>query len=160
MAEYRIRATGAVVTESEFRAMRPNTSFPVQLSDELLNDFGADVVFEGPQASPTRYQVAYRDGVEQVNGKWYTKYSVADMDAEGIAAVDAQLKAANEARAKQELEATDWADLASVRNTSNTPHLVNGAAFDTYRLALRAIVINPPVDVAEWPARPTAEWSA
>lgn len=158
--EIRLRADGAVVMEQEFRRMFPNTSMPQQLTEQLINDFGGDVVFEGPQAQPTRYQVAYRNGVELINGKWYTKYSVADMDADGIAAVDAQLKAANEARAKQELEATDWADLASVRNTSNTPHLVNGAAFDTYRLALRAIVINPPVDVAEWPARPTAEWSA
>lgn len=158
--EIRVRDTGAVMLESEFRAMHPNTSFPVQLSDELLNDFGADVVFEGPQASPTRYQVAYRDGVEQVNGKWYTKYSVADMGADGIAAVDAQLKAANEARAKQELETSDWAELPTVRDPSKTPHLVNAAAFDAYRVELRAIVVNPPVDVAQWPARPDAVWSS
>ncbi len=77
MAEYRIQETGAVVTESELRAMHPNTSFPYVLTEELVNDLGADVVFEGPQPTATKYQVVYRDGVEQIEGKWYTKYSVA-----------------------------------------------------------------------------------
>ena len=158
--QVRIRETGAVMYEGEFRALHPNTSFPAQISEELLNDMGADVVFEGPQASPTMYQVAFRDGVEQIDGKWYTKYSVSDMDAEGIAAVDAQLKAANSAQAKQLLLESDWADLASVRNTAVTPHLVNASDFDTYRLALRSIVIDPPVTVDPWPERPTASWSS
>lgn len=158
--EIRIRTSGAVVTEQEFRALHPDTSFPQQLSEQLLDAFDADVVFQGAQAQPTRYQVAYRDGVEQIGGKWFTKYSVADMDADAIAAMDMQLQAANEARAKQELEASDWAELATVRNTSLTPHLVNAADFDTYRVALRAIVVSPPVDVDPWPVRPTAVWSS
>ena len=63
--EIRIRETGNVVTEQEFRAMFPNTGFPVQLTEAIINDFGGDVVLEGPQAQPTRYQVAFRDGIEQ-----------------------------------------------------------------------------------------------
>ena len=73
--QVRIRETGAVMYESEFRALHPNTSMPQQLSEELLNDFGADVVFEGPQASGgTVYQYSQAAGVEQIDGKWYTKY--------------------------------------------------------------------------------------
>lgn len=73
--QVRIRTTGQVMYESEFRALHPNTSMPQQLSEELLNDFGADVVFEGPQASGgTVYQYSQAQGVEQINGKWYTKY--------------------------------------------------------------------------------------
>ena len=73
--QIRIRESGAVMYESEFRALHPNTSMPQQLSEELLNDFGADVVFEGPQASGgTVYQYSQAQGVEQINGKWYTKY--------------------------------------------------------------------------------------
>ncbi len=49
--QIRIRTTGAVMYESEFRASFPNTSMPQQLSESLLNDLGADVVFEGPQAT-------------------------------------------------------------------------------------------------------------
>ena len=73
--QIRLRTTGQVMYESEFRALHPSTSMPQQLSEELLNDFGADVVFEGPQATGgTVYQYSQRQGVEQVNGKWYTKY--------------------------------------------------------------------------------------
>lgn len=73
--EIRIRETGNVVTESEFRAMHPNTGFPVPLTEAIINDFGGDVVFEGPQASGgTVYQYSQRQGVEQIDGKWYTKY--------------------------------------------------------------------------------------
>ncbi len=73
--EIRIRETGAVVSETEFRALHPNTSMPQQLSAELLNNFGADIVFEGPQASGGEFwQYSIRDGVQELNGKWYTRY--------------------------------------------------------------------------------------
>lgn len=73
--QVRIRTTGQVMYESEFRALHPNTSMPQQLSEELLNAFGADVVFEGPQATGgTVYQYSQAQGVEQIDGKWYTKY--------------------------------------------------------------------------------------
>lgn len=73
--QIRIRESGSVMYESEFRALHPNTSMPQQLSEELLNAFGADVVFEGPQASGgTVYQYSQAQGVEQIEGKWYTKY--------------------------------------------------------------------------------------
>ena len=73
--QVRIRETGQVMYEGEFRALFPNTSMPQQLSEELLNSFGADVVFEGPQATGgTVYQYSQASGVEQIDGKWYTKY--------------------------------------------------------------------------------------
>jgi len=73
--QVRIRTTGQVMYESEFRTLFPNTSLPQQLTEALINDLGADVVFEGPQASGgTVYQYSQAQGVEQVNGKWYTKY--------------------------------------------------------------------------------------
>lgn len=156
--EIRIREDGAVVTESEFRAMNAESSLPVALTAEVLDGMGADPVLEGPQPTPTRYQYAQRDGVEEVDGQWFTKWIVVDMTDEQKDALDAQSKQANAATAKQMLEASDWADLASVRNTANTPHLSNTSAFDAYRVALRAIAIDPPVAVAEWPVRPDAIW--
>ena len=82
----RIRETGAVVYQDEFRAMHPNTSFPLVLSEDLLNDFGADPVFEGPQPTLTADQYAQADGVELINGQWFTKYIAVDYTAEEIAA--------------------------------------------------------------------------
>lgn len=72
--EIRIRESGQVVMEQEFRAMHPNTSF-ASLDETTLDAFGADVVFEGPQAIGGEFwQYSMRNGVEQINDKWYTKY--------------------------------------------------------------------------------------
>ena len=145
--EIRIRQTGKVVTESEFRAMFPNTGFPVQLTEAIINDFGGDVVFEGPQAQPTRYQVAFRDGVEQVNGKWFTKYSVSDMDQEAKAAVDSAQASAVRTDRNKRLSDSDWTQV------SDSP--VDKVAWATYRQALRDISAQTgfPWDI-KWPENP------
>ncbi len=157
--------------EAEFRAYIKANDGPTwgQTTDEILDSLGADVVFEGPQATGgTVYQYSQRDGVEQIEGKWYTKYvlgpiftgeTAAADEAAYVAMKDAEFKAANAARAKQELLATDWSENASVRNAAVTPHLTNTTDFDTYRLALRAIAIDPPATVTEWPVRPDATWA-
>lgn len=145
--EIRIRATGQVMTDSEFRASHPNTSFPPQLSEALINNFDADVVFEGPQAQPTRYQTAYRDGVQQINGKWYTKYSVADMDDDAKAAIDARQADAVRATRNQKLKDSDWTQVADAP--------VDKDAWATYRQALRDVPSQAgfPWDV-QWPTEP------
>ena len=49
MPEYRIRSTGEVLTDQEFRKRHKNTSFSRLLDEKLLDAFDTDVVFEGPQ---------------------------------------------------------------------------------------------------------------
>lgn len=129
--EIRIRETGAVLMEQEFRALHPNTSMPQPLTEAIINSFGGDVVFNGPQAQPTRYQVAFRDGVEQIDGKWYSKFSVSDMDAEGIAATDSAQAAAVRSDRNTKLSASDWTQVADAP--------VDKAAWAAYRQALRDI---------------------
>ena len=71
----RIRSTGQTMYESEFRANNPNTSFPPQITASILNEFGADPVLNGAQATGgTVYQDSQQDGVEQIDGKWFTKH--------------------------------------------------------------------------------------
>lgn len=147
--EIRIRETGAVMLEDEFRAYQRANGGPSwdRTTDEVLEALGADVVFEGPQAQPTRYQVAFRDGVVQMDGRWFTKYSVADMDAEAIAAKDAeQAKSVREQR-NQKLKDSDWTQVADAP--------VDKAAWATYRQALRDITAQAgfPWDI-QWPAQP------
>jgi hypothetical protein len=78
--QIRIRENGAVMFWHEFRALlleqNPSELITVaEQSEEWLDAHGADIVFEGPQATGgTVYQYSMRDGVEQINGKWYTKY--------------------------------------------------------------------------------------
>ena len=70
-----IKYNNEVVYEQGFRALFPNTSMPQQLTEEIIKGLGGEVVLEGPQASGgTVYQYSQRQGVEEVAGKWYTKY--------------------------------------------------------------------------------------
>lgn len=145
--QIRIQSTGAVVYEGEFRSLFPSTSLPQQLTEALINELGGDVVFEGAQASPTRYQTAYANGVEQVAGKWYTKYSVADMEQEAKDALDAQQSTSVRAERTKKLADTDWTQL--------TDAPVNSAAWGTYRQALRDVTTQEtfPWEVT-WPTQP------
>jgi len=145
--QIRIRQTGAVMYEGEFRAMHSNTSMPQQLSETLINDLGADVVFEGPQPQPTRYQVGFADGLEQIDGKWYTKYSVADMGQEAKAIKDAEQAEKTRSQRTDKLKGSDWTQVADAP--------VDKAAWATYRQALRDITAQSdfPWGV-QWPTQP------
>jgi len=145
--EIRIRDTGQVVMESEFRAMFPDTSFPVPLTLGVINDFGGDPIMEGPQAQPTRYQTAFRDGIQEIEGKWYTKYSVADMDDEAKAALDAQQAASMRAERNRRLSECDW--------TQITDSTADKQSWGVYRQSLRDVPSQEgfPWEI-NWPVTP------
>ena len=137
--QIRIKETGAVVLQRDLRDLYPNTSGPL---DGLY-----DVVFEGPQAQATRYQHAYRDGVEQIDGKWYTKYSVVEMGNESKAAVDAAHTQAMRNNRNQALSASDWTQLADAP--------VDKVAWATYRQSLRDITLQTGFPwTIDWPVAP------
>jgi hypothetical protein len=148
--EIRIKESGQVMYESEFRSLHPNTSFPVPLTAEIVNDFGGDVVLEGPQAQPTRYQTAYRDGVEQIDGQWFTKYSVADLDDEAKAAKDVEQAKSVRQQRDDKLKETDWMVIRSAETS-----VALAAEWATYRQALRDITAQAgfPWEVT-WPDAP------
>ena len=107
---------GRVMYEGEFRALFPNTSLPQQLTEAIINDMGGDVVFEGPQATGgTVYQYSQADGIEQVDGKWYTKYILGPVftDTEESSAVEqeAAYKATKDAEQAKSVRATRDAKL-------------------------------------------------
>ena len=113
--QIRIRETGAVIYESEFRKLFPNTSLPSQLSETIINELGGDVVFEGPQATGgTVYQYSMSQGVEQIEGKWYTKYilgptfidTVVDGTTTTAAEHEAAYKASKDAEQAKSVRAT------------------------------------------------------
>jgi hypothetical protein len=75
--QIRIRESGAVMYEAEFRAYQQANGGPSweTTTTEVLEALGADVILEGPQATGgTVYQYSQASGVEQLDGKWYTKY--------------------------------------------------------------------------------------
>jgi hypothetical protein len=165
--QVRIRETGAVMYESEFRAYQQANGGPTwgQTTEEILNSLGADVVFEGPQATGgTVYQYSQRDGVEQVDGKWYTKYVLGPVftdttDAEGNVTTAADNEAAYKAakdteQAKsvrqqrtEKLKNSDWTQVADAP--------VDQAAWATYRQALRDVTAQSGFPwTIDWPKMP------
>ena len=145
--EIRIQSTGAVVQEQEFRAMFPNTSLPVPLTEAAINGLGGDIVFEGPQPTATRYQIVTRQGVIQLDSKWYTNYVAVDLSPEACTALDEQQASTVRITRNARLADCDWTQV------EDSP--VDKAAWATYRRSLRDITAQPgfPWDI-EWPRDP------
>jgi hypothetical protein len=143
--EIRVRSNGLVMQESELRAYL-QTNYDT-LTPEVTELLGVDVVLEGPQASPSRYQTAFRDGVDNINGLWYTKYSVADMDADAIAAKDAEQAKNVRNQRTEKLAASDWTQL--------TDAPINSSVWASYRQQLRDITaqVGFPWEI-NWPVAP------
>ena len=146
--QIRIRQTGAVMYESEFRTYTKANDGPSweTTTTEILEALGVDPVFEGPQASGgTVYQYSQSAGVEQIEGKWYTKYILGpvffDTTVDGVTTTAAEAEAAyknikdtEQAKAvrtsrTQMLKDSDWTQIAD--STADKP------AWSTYRQALR-----------------------
>jgi len=166
--EIRIRSTGAVMFESEFRRLHPNTSLPAQLSEAVLNDLGADVVLEGPQASGAdHYQFSQRSGVEQINGRWYTKYvlgpiftdnedaTAAEQEAAYKAAKDAEQAKAIRAERDKKLSECDWVTIKAIDASSDGLGIQLPLVWINYRKALRDVPGQAgfPWNVT-WPTKP------
>jgi hypothetical protein len=158
----RNKQTGAVVTDGEFRAAFPSTGFPIHITEQTYNEFGYDVVLEGPQASGgTVYQYSVPAGVEQIDGKWYTKHILGPVFTDGETTA-AQQEAAYKTQKDEEqsknvrtqrtekLRDCDWTQLDDTP-MSNTQK----ADWAEYRQALRDVPDQAgfPWEV-EWPVQP------
>jgi len=123
--------SGQVMYEAEFRAYTLANGGPTweTTTAEVLASLGANVVLEGPSTQPTRYQTAYRDGVEQIDGQWFTKYSVAEMDDEAKTAKDAEQAKSVRTTRDEKLKDSDWTQVADAP--------VDKAVWATYRQELR-----------------------
>lgn len=78
---------------------------------------------------------------------------------EPIPQMPEEIKAINKQQAEALLQKTDYLEAQTIRNTALTPHLINVDEIDSYRLQLRAIAINPPSTLVEWPTKPENIWS-
>jgi hypothetical protein len=152
--EIRLRSTGEVMYESEFRTRfaqnLPSRPLTQEWLDAYTGDPAGDIVFEGPQATGgTVYQYSIRQGVVQIGDKWYTNYVLGpiftDRAAEGnqpaqtAAEQETEYKAMRDAdQAKnirsyrtQLLKDSDWTQIAD--------STADKTAWATYRQALRDI---------------------
>jgi len=155
----RVRNTGEVMYLPQWEQTFPDTSFPNPIPVETLNEFGADVVLDGPYPTAGTYQYVISGPVIEQDGAWYTSFIVEDMDAEQIAAKNAELAASNKAQATTLLTQTDWTAIPDVADPlKSEPYLMNQAEFVSYRSVIRAIAVKPTYD-AFFPNMPVEEWS-
>jgi hypothetical protein len=164
----RIRSTGQLMQDSEFRMLLKSAANAAwkapELTQEILDIIGADPVFEGPQASGgTVYQYSQYDGIEQVEGKWYTKYILGpiftDTTVDGVTTTAAEAEAAYKATKDAEqaknvrtsrndlLTKCDWTQIAD--------STADKTVWATYRQALRDVTAQDgfPWNVI-WPEQP------
>ena len=164
--EIRVKLTGAVMYQDEFRQLHQGLGLPKVLTEEVINAWGGDIVFEGPQASGgTVYQYSQRSGVEQIEGKWYTKYvlgpvftdraategepakTAAEQEAEYKAMKDAEQAKSVRASRTQMLKDSDWTQIAD--------STADKAAWAVYRQALRDVTAQAGFPwTIDWPTQP------
>ena len=166
--EIRNRSNGELTTVSQFKATQPNTSFPKQITTDILDSYGYDPVLNGAAATVTApYEVSVRSGVEEIKGQWFTKFVVgpvftdttdeedvvttaADNEAVYKAGVDAT--AADNVRQTRDtkLSESDWTQLTDTQLSESV-----AAEWTTYRQALRDIPNTDgfPHEVT-WPDQP------
>ena len=153
--EIRVRSTGAVMFWNEFRELLLSQN-PSELitvapqTEEWLDAHGADIVFEGPQATGgTVYQYSMRQGVEQIGDKWHTKYVLGPIfiDTPAIKDRPARTAAENEVLYKAAMDANQAANVRQQRNAklreSDWTQIADSTAdkptWAAYRQALRDI---------------------
>jgi hypothetical protein len=159
---------GQVMYEAEFRTHIKANGGPTwdTTTPEVLEALGADVVFEGPQATGgTVYQYSQADGVEQIDGKWYTKHilgpvftdreatetdpakTAAEQEAEYKATKDAEQAKSVRTSRGEKLKDSDWTQVADAP--------VDKEAWATYRQALRDVTGQEGFPwTIEWPTIP------
>jgi len=158
--QIRIKSTGDVVSEQSFRTLNSNTSLPVQLTEEVINALGGDIIFEGPQATADNaYQYSQYAGLEEVNGKWYTKYVLGPIFTDNDDATAAEQEEAyklikdneqaNSVRSTrgQKLKDCDWTQVIDAP--------VDQVSWAKYRQELRDLTSQKgfPWNI-EWPVQP------
>jgi uncharacterized protein (DUF1330 family) len=153
---------GQVMYEAEFRTHIKANSGPSwdTTTPEVLEALGAAVVFEGPQATGgTVYQYSQAAGVEQIEGKWYTKYilgpvftdteeaTAAEQEAEYKAMKDAEQATSVRQQRGEKLKDSDWTQVADAP--------VDQATWAAYRQALRDVTAQAGFPwTIDWPVAP------
>jgi hypothetical protein len=120
------------------------------LTEEVINEWGGDIVLEGPQATGgTVYQYSMRSGVQEIEGKWYTKYILGpvftdraaegDQPAQTAAEQETAYKAMKDAEQAKSVRTTRTEKLKDCDWTQIADSTADKTAWATYRQALRDI---------------------
>lgn len=164
---YRVRESGAVLTQGQVRGLHPNTSFPAVWDQAVCDFIGIDPILSSPQPTPGLLEAVFADGVEQdALGNWVEKWSVRPMfsdytDKEGVLHTREEQEqeyltrrnndqwAIIRADRNKRLAESDWTQVDDAPLSN-----VEKAAWATYRQALRDITLQPDPFNIVWPEKP------
>ena len=174
MTRIRIRETSEVLSETSFRILHKKTRpvLPNVLTEEILDSFGADPVFEGPQPTLTPpYEISVYDGVKQdETGKWFVVYNIGPTfneyaDENGYiytveeqmnsykAIIDESISSDVRNTRNQYLSKTDWTQIPDSPLSED-----QRTAWANYRKSLRDLTDHenfPHLSNSDWPTQPT-----
>ena len=167
--EIRNRSNGELTTISQFKASQPNTSFPKQITVEILDSYGYDPVLNGTPATVVApYEISMRSGVEEVEGQWFTKFfagpvftdttdddgnvtTAADNEAAYKVRIDAEAATSVRILRDKLIAETDWTQLTDSQLSDSVK-----ATWVTYRQALRDLPTSEGFPhTTTWPAKPS-----
>ena len=134
----------------ELRRDNPNVSFPKQVPDTLLAEYGVYPVTETDQPSytPRTQNIAQETTPTLVSGVWTVGWTVTDKTAEETTEYDNSVAVGNRDLRNRLLADTDWTGLSDVTMS---------AEMTTYRQALRDITTHanwPNLEPDDWPTQP------
>ena len=139
--QYRNINDGTLSTQRQLKAANPNTSFPRSWTEGTLKFLEVEPVQSTAPPEVGPYEVAVRDGVEQVEGNWVEKWNVAPMfTATEDATVDEQIAAYDARQLEQKREGM------SASNEDLRVALNNAGVYQTLT-ASKTFIENPELDI-------------
>jgi hypothetical protein len=134
----------------QLRRDNPNTSFPKQISTDMLESYGVYPVTQAEQPSYTpRTQNSAKESTPSlVGGVWTLGWTVSAKTSEETTEYDNTIAGVNRDKRNTLLSETDWTGMSDVTMTSG---------MTTYRQALRDITAHdnwPNLEDADWPTKP------
>jgi len=133
----------------QLRRENPNTSFPKQIPDEILESYGVlSVTFPDAPSIDDRTQKIDQEATPSlVAGAWTIRWTTSSKTADETAEYDADMAASNRDNRDNFLSQSDWTQVADAP--------VDATAWGTYRQALRDIPDQAgfPNDI-NWPTKP------
>jgi hypothetical protein len=151
---YALIENGAVkqypYTTGDLKRANPQTSFPSEISDASLLEYGVHRVFFATQPELTATQVLEEGTPVFADGRWTQTFTVRDMTAEEVSSRDGAQAAAVRAERDAKLAACDWRVIKALE--SNTPQ---DFAWAEYRQALRDVTAQTGFPwTVNWPVTP------
>ena len=150
---YRKRDGGTVVSEHELKTSFPNTSFPRPLDVATVAAYGYDPILEGSRPATTPpYERVSSTGVQEIDGVYYTKYTVTTATGDDALAIDNKIATSERSRRDQALSDSDYTQIADKAGLTDS----KVTEWATYRQALRDLpTASGWPHTHTWPTKPS-----